>query len=42
VRNDHLPGFEVSAEECLPLRPTLVSPPGDLRLVMVRAHRGGA
>jgi len=42
VRNDYLRGFELSTQECLPLRPTLVSPPGDVRLLMVRAHRGGA
>ena len=42
VRNDHLPGFELSTQESLPLRPTLVSPPGDVRLLIVRAHRGGA
>jgi hypothetical protein len=42
VRNDPLPGFELSAQECLPLRPPPVSPPGDVRLCLVRTHRRGA
>jgi hypothetical protein len=42
VRNDHLPGFELSPKECLTLRPTLVSLPGDVRLLMVPALSGGA